>query len=67
MDCRKTLIKAADLFMNPKWISMRSKKRLPKAEAIGEDPQREGLLKTPSRVAQAYEEILMAIASILKS
>ena len=26
--------------------------------AIGEDPQREGLLRTPERVANAYEEIL---------
>jgi GTP cyclohydrolase I len=27
-------------------------------EAVGEDPQREGLLNTPKRVARAYEELL---------
>jgi GTP cyclohydrolase I len=27
-------------------------------EAVGEDPTREGLLRTPNRVARAYEEIL---------
>jgi GTP cyclohydrolase I len=27
-------------------------------EAVGEDPQREGLMKTPQRVARAYDELL---------
>jgi len=27
-------------------------------EAVGEDPEREGLLRTPERVARAYEELL---------
>lgn len=27
-------------------------------EAVGEDPQREGLLRTPDRIARAYEELL---------
>ena len=30
-------------------------------EAIGEDPQREGLMKTPERVAKMYEEIFSGL------
>lgn len=42
------------------------KKRIEKAvgmilEAIGDDPQREDLIATPSRVAQMYEEIFQGI------
>ncbi len=31
-------------------------------EAIGEDPQREGLLETPARVARMYEEIFSGLS-----
>ena len=31
-------------------------------EAVGEDPEREGLLDTPRRVAHMYEEILAGIS-----
>ncbi|MFR2405672.1 MAG: GTP cyclohydrolase I, partial [Eubacterium callanderi] len=30
-------------------------------EAIGEDPQREGLVDTPDRIARMYEEIFAGI------
>jgi len=45
-----------------KWIAMSSEKEFEDAvkkmmQYVGEDPQREGLLKTPSRVRKAYEFI----------
>jgi len=44
-----------------------NKKKIKKAiknilEAVGEDPKREGLLRTPERIANMYEEILSGIA-----
>jgi GTP cyclohydrolase IA len=30
-------------------------------EAIGEDPNREGVLRTPERVAEMYEEIFAGV------
>ena len=43
-----------------------NKKKIKKAvrdilEAVGEDPKREGLLRTPERVANMYEEVLSGI------
>lgn len=35
-------------------------------EAIGEDPQREGLLETPKRVAKMYEEMFSCLKSDAK-
>jgi GTP cyclohydrolase I len=59
MDCEKPLFKAADLFCDTKMdVDTIEKATTKLLEAIGENPQREGLLKTPSRVAHAYEEIL---------
>lgn len=36
-------------------------------EAIGEDPNREGLLETPRRVANMYEEIFGGLSEIQRS
>ena len=33
-------------------------------EAIGEDPDREGLVGTPDRVARMYEEIFLSLIHI---
>lgn len=35
-------------------------------EAIGDDPDREGLIDTPKRVADMYEEILQGFIKNLK-
>ena len=58
-DCNDPLAKAADLFcdkeMDTDTITSAVKDIL---VAIGEDPSRDGLLKTPERVAKSYGELL---------
>lgn len=58
-DCNDSLALAADLFceeeMDLKTIEKSIKDVL---IAIGEDPEREGLQKTPHRVAKSYQELL---------
>jgi GTP cyclohydrolase I len=58
-DCRDPLAQAADLFceeeMDIKTIESSIEKIL---TAIGEDPSREGLVRTPHRVAKSYQELL---------
>ena len=36
-------------------------------EAIGEDPNREGLLDTPKRVAKMYEEVFSGLIKIQRN
>jgi GTP cyclohydrolase IA len=58
-DCNDPLAQAADLFceeeMDLETIEKSVKDIL---IAIGEDPDREGLVKTPHRVAKSYQELL---------
>lgn len=58
-NCNDPLALAADLFceeeMDIDTIESSVEKIL---EAIGEDPEREGLIKTPHRVAKSYKELL---------
>jgi GTP cyclohydrolase I len=59
MDCQDYLNKIADLFcdsdMDSEEISKAVRNTL---VAIGENPDREGLIDTPRRVARAYQELL---------
>ena len=59
MECDKPLFKAADLFCETEMDFDKIQRATTKIlEGIGENPEREGLLKTPSRVAKSYGEIL---------
>ncbi|HNY83943.1 MAG TPA: GTP cyclohydrolase I FolE [Anaerolineaceae bacterium] len=59
MDCSNELIESAELFSGTQLDQNKIEKAaMDILVAIGEDPQREGLLKTPERVARAYEEMM---------
>jgi GTP cyclohydrolase I len=58
-DCKDPLAQAADLFCEEEMDLESIEKSIKKILiGIGEDPSREGLLKTPHRVAKSYEELL---------
>jgi len=58
-DCNDPLAQAADLFCEEEMDldSIESSVEYI-LEAIGEDPERQGLVKTPHRVAKSYQELL---------
>jgi len=58
-DCKDPLISAANLFCEEEMdLEAIEKSVLKILTAIGEDPEREGLLRTPHRVAKSYQELL---------
>jgi GTP cyclohydrolase I len=58
-DCKDPLAQAADLFCEEEMdLEVIEKATSSILEAIGEDVNREGLLRTPERVARSYEELL---------
>jgi GTP cyclohydrolase I len=58
-DCKDPLAQAAELFCEEEMDLESIEKSIKKILiGIGEDPSREGLLKTPHRVAKSYEELL---------
>jgi len=58
-ECNDSLALAADLFCDEEMDLAAIEKSIETIlTSVGEDPQREGLLRTPHRVARAYEELL---------
>ncbi len=58
-DCNDPLALAADLFCDDEMDLDKIEKSVKNIlEAIGEDPDRQGLVKTPHRVAKSYKELL---------
>jgi GTP cyclohydrolase I len=59
MDCNDELINAAEVIDDSHFDQHKIEKAtLEILQGIGENPEREGLVKTPSRVAKAYSELM---------